>query len=100
MAINDALQIITEQANVPVRLFFATQNKGRSTARNILTKNAKADWVLFLDADMLPQTENFIADYLVEISKDDADIIFGGFSMQAAKISNDTELHRVFFANL
>ena len=52
--------------------------------------------MLFLDADMLPQTETFITDYLSEIAKDNADIIFGGFSVQAEKISNDTELHRVF----
>lgn len=95
-AINEALLIAAEKAGVAVRLFFAPINKGRSTARNVLTENAKAEWVLFLDADMLPQTETFIADYLSEIVKDNADIIFGGFSVQAEKFSNDTELHRVF----
>lgn len=95
-AINEALRTVAKKAGVAVRLFFAQKNKGRSTARNILTENARAEWVLFLDADMLPQTETFIADYLSEIAKDNADIIFGGFSVQAEKISNDTELHRVF----
>lgn len=94
--INEALRIIADQAGVAIRLFFAPKNKGRSTARNYLTKKAKAEWVLFLDADMLPQTETFIADYLREIGKDNADIIFGGFSVQAEKTSKDTELHRVF----
>ncbi|PHR57017.1 MAG: hypothetical protein COA43_12935 [Robiginitomaculum sp.] len=94
--INKALTSLASKISTPVRLLFAHENKGRSTARNILTENAKAEWVLFLDADMLPLGENFVADYLREIEKNDSDIIFGGFSVVAEKQSNDTELHRYF----
>lgn len=94
--INKNLQKIANTANISIRLFFAKNNKGRSTARNILTKNAKSEWVLFLDADMLPQSPGFITKYLEEVSKNTADVIFGGFCVQNSKLSNATELHRVF----
>lgn len=94
--INDNLQDIAAKSRAPIRLFFADENKGRSTARNILKDNAKAKWVLFLDADMLPQTDTFLDNYLAEIRSDCADIIFGGFTVPARKQSRATELHRIF----
>lgn len=84
------------QTQIGVRLFFAKNNKGRSSARNALTGFARSDWVLFLDADMLPQTDQFLANYLSAIQLGDADILFGGFSVSDKKQSNATELHRVF----
>lgn len=94
--INHNLQTIAANMPAPVTLFFAHENKGRSSARNILKAHAKAQWVLFLDADMLPETETFIADYLAEIAEGNADIIFGGFTVAAQKQSEETELHRAF----
>ena len=40
-AINEALRVVAKKAGVAVRLFFAKTNKGRSTARNILTQECK-----------------------------------------------------------
>ena len=94
--INANLRKIAEGAQTSISLFFATENKGRSTARNILTHHAKAKWVLFLDADMLPQSDSFIDDYLREIEESKGDIIFGGFTVASKKQSDDTELHRIF----
>lgn len=96
VTINDNLQSIAANITAPVTLFFAHENKGRSSARNTLKANAKAEWVLFLDADMLPQTDTFIADYLEAIAEDNADILFGGFTVAAQKQSDETELHRAF----
>ena len=94
--INNNLQSIANNSRIPINLYFAQHNKGRSAARNKLKDAAKAKWVLFLDADMLPQTDSFIDDYLAEIKTGSADIIFGGFTVPPQKQSSATELHRVF----
>ena len=94
--INAGLVAMCKSAATPISLFFASVNKGRSKARNHLVDNARADWVLFLDADMRPETDDFLHTYLTEISKDKTDIIFGGFTVAVEKQSGDTELHRAF----
>ncbi|NNE58542.1 MAG: glycosyltransferase family 2 protein [Hellea sp.] len=77
-----------------VRLYIAEQNCGRSFARNQLFSRAKSDWVLFLDADMRPETDHFVTDYVDLIARDNADIIFGGFKVIAKSDDPDRELHR------
>jgi len=54
------------------------ENKGRVKARQVLAQKAKFDWLLFLDADVLPKNPTFIANYLKYLSSD-YDAIFGGF---------------------
>ena len=76
-------------------LYRNSQNKGRSFARNALTKSASADWVLFLDADMLPLTESFLGTYLNEIKNGECDILFGGFEVPRDIVDEDTKLHSV-----
>ncbi len=83
-----------KNCQAPAELFIAAENRGRSFARNQLTEFARADWVLFLDADMLPVTRHFIADYMNIIMQNDADIIFGGFKVSAQAEDPDRELHR------
>jgi len=39
------------------------ENKGRSTIRNILGKNAVYPWLLFLDSDSLADSSNFLSKY-------------------------------------
>ena len=85
-----------KQAAMPVHLFMAAENRGRSFARNYLKRNARADWVLFLDADMRPESTAFIADYITEIHKGEADIIFGGFTVPTETDDPERELHRAF----
>ena len=71
-----------------------TENKGRSFARNALFEAARADWVLFLDADMLPSRETFLESYLTLIETCGADIIFGGFEVEAKQKDANRDLHR------
>ena len=40
------------------------ENIGRSSIRNLLSKKAKYNWLLFLDADVMPVNKNFISKYL------------------------------------
>ncbi len=94
--VNTRLEHAADKSTAAIRLFFAAQNQGRSTARNYLKSKALAPWVLFLDADMRPQEVTFLADYLALIKAGDADIIFGGFSVPNRKQSPETELHRAF----
>ncbi|TYB74520.1 glycosyltransferase family 2 protein [Bizionia gelidisalsuginis] len=54
------------------------ENKGRVKARQVLAQKAKFDWLLFLDADVLPKNSTFIVNYLECLPKD-YDAVFGGF---------------------
>lgn len=53
------------------------KNIGRSKIRNFLASKAKYDWLLFLDADVLPKSKNFINTYIDSISKS-SELIYGG----------------------
>ena len=88
-----ALAAQVKEAASPVTLLIAEENKGRSTARNTLQEKARGDWVLFLDADMRPGSDDFLSNYLSLIASDTADIIFGGFTVPK-KVSRSEELHR------
>lgn len=93
-AVNAAVSAIIKAAKSRVTLIVAEENCGRSAGRNHLQETAKADWVLFLDADMRPETDEFLADYLALIAANTADVIFGGFTVPAKAESADQELHR------
>lgn len=54
-------------------------NVGRTQARQHLCNQATFDWLLFLDADVLPKSKAFIALYLNNISSG-YDAFFGGFA--------------------
>ncbi len=82
------------QAKRPVRLITNSENQGRSGARNGLFQAARAEWVLFLDADMLPSHSDFLQNYLTLISESNAEIIFGGFEVEASSEDADRDLHR------
>lgn len=93
-AINETVAAIIKDSTAPAQLLIAAQNKGRSAARNALKNNARADWVLFLDADMRPVTAHFLSDYAATIKTGNADIIFGGFTVPKAAETAEQELHR------
>ncbi len=58
------------------------KNLGRTAIRNLLAKNAQYNWLLFLDADVLPKHSNFIQTYLENCENSSADVIYGGISYQ------------------
>lgn len=77
-----------------VTLISNTDNQGRSAARNALFEAAKADWVLFLDADMRPSRDAFLETYISLINSCGAEIIFGGFEVEAQQEDADRDVHR------
>ena len=56
-----------------------TANLGRTATRDILANKATTQWLLFLDADVLPKNNLFIANYLAAIDNQYT-VIFGGIS--------------------
>ncbi len=92
--INERVKKYAKTAKMRIVFLEAKENKGRSFARNALKDNAQANWILYLDADMRPIGENFLANYIKTISTGEADIIFGGFEVSKQKHSQHTELHR------
>jgi glycosyltransferase involved in cell wall biosynthesis len=56
-------------------------NIGRSAIRNLLAKKATHDWLLFLDADVIPVKSDFIATYYRQISKNGS-VFCGGIAYE------------------
>lgn len=52
-------------------------NIGRTSIRNLLAKKSKFEWILFLDADVMPTNENFINNYWIK-TKSECEVIVGG----------------------
>ena len=92
--LNTKVCAAVKSAHSSVHLMIAHGNKGRSAARNALQENARADWVLFLDADMRPVSHRFLSNYVDLIEAEMADVIFGGFTVAEKAQDPDQELHR------
>ncbi len=73
-------------------------NIGRSKIRNLLADTANYDWLLFLDADVMPIKDNFIKNYLKFISGD-YDIIYGGIKYVPKK-PDASQLLRWHYGNV
>jgi len=54
-------------------------NIGRSATRNKLAAVSKYKWLLFIDADVIPKTKNFVKKYLDSIN-DNYEVISGGIA--------------------
>lgn len=94
-ALTTTAQATVDAMTLPTGLTTALKNQGRSATRNALQAAAKADWVLFLDADMRLDHTDFLARYLDQIDANDCDIVFGGFDVEDQITDWDTDLHRV-----
>ncbi|MBU2939653.1 glycosyltransferase family 2 protein [Lacinutrix sp. C3R15] len=71
------------------------KNIGRSAIRNRLAKDAKSEWLLFLDADVLPKDNNFISTYFKSITKT-SQVIYGGILYDENKPGNNHLLRWVY----
>lgn len=93
-ALTAHLRDVIPTLTTPVQAIIAAQNSGRSSARNRLQEAARADWILFLDADMRPVSKGFLKDYLQLIKHGGADVIFGGFTVEDKAAEKSRDLHR------
>lgn len=88
------IQAAVNAASNAVTLITNTENQGRSAARNALFNAARSEWVLFLDADMRPARDDFLRSYLDLIDRKCADILFGGFWVEAEQDDANRDVHR------
>ena len=81
--------LIIEQNNEIIKLGFCQyikneKNIGRTASRNLLANKAKYKSLLFLDADVLPKSTNFINNFNIKENKN-YQIIFGGVCYSETK---------------
>ncbi len=93
-ALTEALRAALADYPGPTSLISAPENRGRSAARNALIDAAVAEWLLFLDADMLPDAPDFITRYEKAIATAAGPaLIVGGFSLKQVSPDAATRLH-------
>lgn len=62
-------------------------NLGRTATRQALAEKANYDRLLFMDADVLPESTNFINNFNIE--QQTADVVFGGITYESKKPEKD-----------
>ena len=74
------LESLLSKASPACRLVSATQNVGRARIRNALHERCRGQYVLFLDSDMYPDSDDFLARYFELAVAAAGDVIVGGSS--------------------
>ncbi|MDO5510220.1 MAG: glycosyltransferase [Weeksellaceae bacterium] len=72
------------------------QNVGNRLNRQSLAQEAQYDWLLFLDADTLPVSENFIELYVAEIRSNESDAICGGIAYKPSTDAATQNLRHLY----
>ncbi|MDP3737575.1 MAG: glycosyltransferase [Hyphomonadaceae bacterium] len=90
-----SMQEAASSARAAVRIVSCPVNRGRAAARNAAIAHARAAWILLLDADMAPESANFIETYLEAEEKiDHPALVVGGYSLRFAQKNSQVALHR------
>lgn len=84
--------------SAPVRIIVWSANRGRAEGRNRLVAEALGEYVLLLDADMIPDSDDFLTRWLDVIARQRPRVAFGGLSLRHAASTRETALHHNLFA--
>ena len=87
-----------EALGARVSIIVWADNRGRAAARNRLLGEAQGEYVLFLDADMLPDAPDFLARWLDVIQRQRPFVACGGLSLAQAEPTPRAALHYHLFA--
>ena len=79
---------------LPARFVRLEANEGRASGRNRLAAQARGRHLLFLDADMLPDSGDFLGRWLALIDAEDPAVAFGGFSLDQTPRTRIHAVHR------
>jgi len=91
--LNENNQKINALANC--KFIEAKKNNGRTATRQLLAEQAQYNWLLFLDCDVIPIENNFIENYIKEITSH-TEVVFGGFAYNAKHTNSDKTLRYTF----
>ena len=83
-----------ERMRVPARLIRLSHNEGRARGRNRLAGHARAGHFLFLDSDMLPDPQDFLARWSALAQGENTPVAFGGFTLDQTPQRPEHALHR------
>lgn len=87
-----------EALHTRTSIIVCARSKGRAEARNRLIAEALGEYVLFLEADILPDARDFISRWLALIEREHPRAAFGGLSVRQTQATPDTALHHDLFA--
>lgn len=72
------VDVLSPMADDRVRVFRPDSNLGRAAIRNALAREAKGEWLLFVDADAEVRSVSFVADYLAATHGKEFRVVCGG----------------------
>lgn len=82
---------------VPAALLRFHKNQGRAIIRNRLARAAAGEYLLYLDADMMPDEDDYMQQYLRLARLRQVDIVYGGRSAKfCTHMPAELQLHRRF----
>lgn len=83
---------------LPVRFVSLAQNEGRAKGRNRLFSMARGGTLLFLDADMRPDSPTFLQTWVDLVRQQAPAVAFGGFTVDKAPLDPQFAVHRCLAA--
>ena len=87
IVVNDASKLYNEQNLALSKLenvhyIQLENNLGRTKVRQLLAQKANFDWLLFMDADVIPKKSSFLDIFLQTLDTNKMQCVFGGISYQ------------------